>query len=79
MLSLQSLTTLCNLEPPGFSDRGILQARTLSGLPFHSPGDFPDPWIEPGALRSPAFTSGFFTASATWGSPNHALPRNNDV
>ena len=30
----------------------ILQARILSGLPFPSPGDLPNPEIEPG---SPAF------------------------
>ena len=29
-----------------------------SGLPFPSPGDLPDPGIEP---VSPAFTGGFFT------------------
>ena len=33
------------------------------GLPFPSPGDFPNPGIEP---TSPALTSGFFTTSATW-------------
>ena len=37
--------------PPGFSVHGILQARVLSGLPCPSPGDLPDPGIEP---RSPA-------------------------
>ena len=34
-----------------------------SGLPFPSPGDLPDPGIEP---TSPALTCGFFTTSATW-------------
>ena len=33
-----------------------------SGLPFPSPGDLPDPGIEP---TSPALTCGFFTTSAT--------------
>ena len=33
---------------PGFSVHGILQARIL-GLPFPSPGDLPDPGIEPGS------------------------------
>jgi len=38
-------------SPPGSSVHGIFQARILSGLPFPSPGDLPDPEIE---LRSPA-------------------------
>ena len=33
-------------------------------LPFPSPGDLPDPGIEPG---SPALTGGFFTVHTTWG------------
>ena len=38
--SLQSCPTLCDPidgSPPGFPVPGILQARTLSGLPFPSP------------------------------------------
>ena len=43
----------------GFSVHGILQARILSGLPFPSPGDLPDPGIESGspALEADALTS----------------------
>ena len=37
---------------PASSVHGIFQARVWSGLPFHSPGDLPDPGIE---LESPAF------------------------
>ena len=37
--------TVCS--PPGFSVHGILQARILSGLPFPSPRDLPDPGIKP--------------------------------
>ena len=51
---LQSCPTLCDLMDcslPGSSVHGILQARIWSGLPFPSPGDLPDPRIEP---RSPA-------------------------
>ena len=36
---------------PGSSVHGILQARVLGGLSFPSPGDLPDPGIEP---KSPA-------------------------
>ena len=32
---------------PGSSIHGISQARIWSGLPFPSPGDLPDPGIEP--------------------------------
>ena len=35
-------------------------------LPFPSPGNLPDPGIEPATLASPALASGFFTTSATW-------------
>ena len=43
-------------SPPGSSVYGILQARVLywSGLPFPTPGDLPDPEIEPTSLASPA-------------------------
>ena len=34
-------------SPPGSSGHGILQARTLSGLPFSSPEGLPDTGIEP--------------------------------
>ena len=36
-----------------------------SGLPFSSPGELPDPGIEPMSLMSPAFAEGFFATSAT--------------
>ena len=45
----------------GFSRQGY-----WSGLPFPSPGDLPNPGIEPGSLMSPALADGFFTTSATW-------------
>ena len=38
-----------------------------SGLPFPSPGDLPDPWIESVFPMSPALVGKFFTTSATWG------------
>ena len=36
-----------------------------SGLPYPSPGDLPDPGIEPKSLASPALAGGFFTTNAT--------------
>ena len=32
-----------------------------SGLPFHSPGELPDPGTEPTSPVSPALAGGFFT------------------
>ena len=48
-----------NCSPPGCSIRAILQVRKLEGLPFPSPGDFPEPGIEPGspALQADALPS----------------------
>ena len=40
-----------------------------SGLPFPSPGDLPDPGIEPMSLTFPAFSGRFFTTSTTWEAP----------
>ena len=48
----------------GKERRGAL--RYWSGQPFPSPGDLPDPGIEPTSLTSPALAGGFFTTSITW-------------
>ena len=56
MLVTQSCPTLCDLVDcslPGSSVREILQARILEWLPFLSPGDIPDPGIEPESPESP--------------------------
>ena len=37
-----------------------------SGVPFPTPGDLPNPGIEPASIASPTLAGGFFTASATW-------------
>ena len=50
----QSCPTLCDpmdCSLPGFSVHGIFQARVLEWGAISSPGDLPDPGIEP---RSPA-------------------------
>ena len=52
--SFQSCPTLCDpmdYSLPGSYVHGIFQARYWSELPFPSPGDLPDPGIEP---ESPA-------------------------
>ena len=56
---------LCN--PPGFSIHGISRLEYWSGLPFPSPGDVPDPRIEP---RSPSLP-----AEALPSEPTGNLPR----
>ena len=40
-------------SPPGSSVHGILQARILEWLPLPTPGDLPNPGIEPASLASP--------------------------
>ena len=40
---------------------GLLQQELWSGLLFPSPGDLPNPGIEPASLVSPALAGGFFT------------------
>ena len=42
---------------------GFPRQEYWSGLPFHPPGDVPDPGTEP---TSPALAGRFFTTSATW-------------
>ena len=66
---LLSCLTLCNpmdYSPLGSSVHGILQARILEWVPFPSPGDLPDPGIEPSSLMSPALAGRFFSTSTTW-------------
>ena len=43
---------------------GFSRQEYWSGLPFPSPGDLPDPGIEPGSLTFPALAGRFFTTSA---------------
>ena len=40
-------SNLMNCSPPGSSIHGIFRQEYWSGLPFPSPGDLPDPGIEP--------------------------------
>ena len=48
---------------------GFSRQEYWSGLPFPSPGDLPDPGIEP---VYPALVGGFFTTRATWEAPSSA-------
>ena len=67
-LVTQSCLTLCDpmdCSPPGSSVHEIFQARILEWVPFPTPGDLPDPGIEPETLASPALAGRFFITSAT--------------
>ena len=62
MCVAQSCLTLCDpmdCSLPGSSVHGTLQARMMEWVAFPSPGDRPDPGIEPGspALEADALTS----------------------
>ena len=45
---------------------GFSRQEYWSGLPCPSPGDLPDPGIEPTSLKSLALVGRFFTTSTTW-------------
>ena len=46
--------------------RGFSRQEYWNGLPFATPGDLPNPGIEPVSLSFPSLTGRFFTSSATW-------------
>ena len=56
--SCPTLHNPMDCSPPGFSVRGISQARILEWVAFPFPGDLPDPGIE----ESPALAGRFFTS-----------------
>ena len=63
--SCLTLSDPMDCSPPGSSVEFSRQ-EYWSGLSFLSPGDLPEPGIEPG---SPALAGRFFTSSATWETP----------
>ena len=66
---LQLCLTLCNpmdYRPPGSSAHGILQTRILKWIDMPSPGDLPNPGIEPTSFMFPALAGKFFTTSVSW-------------
>ena len=54
---------------------GLSRQEYWSGLPSPSPGDLPNPGIQPASLKSPALAGGFFTTNATWEAPQVDLLR----
>ena len=49
-----------------YTVHGILQARILEWVAVPSPGDLPNPGIQPKSLMSPALAGGFFPTSIAW-------------
>ena len=60
-------------SPPGSSVLGFTRQEYWSGLPFPTPGGFPDPGIEPTSPAPSARAGGFFTTSATWEAPQYTV------
>ena len=54
------------LRPPLDCSLSGSRQEYWSGVPFPTPGDLPDPGIEPASPVSPALAGGFFTTRATW-------------
>ena len=52
-------------SPPGSSVQGFSKQESWSGWPCPSPGDLPNPGMEPRPLTS-ALAGGFFTTGTTW-------------
>ena len=52
------------LQAPPFM--GFSRQEYWRGVLFPTPGDLPNPGIEPASVASPSLAGGFFTASATW-------------
>ena len=66
--ALHSRPTLCHptdCNQAGSYVHGILQARILEWVAVPSPGDLPDPGIEPASVMSSALAGGFLTTSTT--------------
>ena len=55
--------TIANQTPLSM---GFSTPEYWTGLPFPSPGDLPNPGIEPRSLMSSALAGGFFNTSTTW-------------
>ena len=72
VLSRFNRVWLCDLMAcslPGFSVRGVLQARILEWVAMPSSRDLPNPGIELASLTSNALAGRFFITCATWEAP----------
>ena len=57
---VQLFVTSCTVACQAPLSMGFSRQEHQSGMPFPSPGDLPDPEIEPTSPESPALVSGFF-------------------
>ena len=55
--------TVAHLTPMSM---GFSRQEYWSGLPFPSPGDLPDPGMEPMSPVASALAGGFFPSSTSW-------------
>ena len=62
---VQLFATLWTVAHQAPLSREFPRQEYWSGLPFPSPGDLPDPGVEPVSPVSPALAGGFFTTRAT--------------
>ena len=60
--SFATLWTIAGQDPLSM---GFSRQEYWNGLPFPTPGDLPNPGIEPASPLSPASVGGFFTTSTT--------------
>ena len=72
---VQLFATLWAIAPQAPLSMGFPRQEYWSGVPFPSPGDLPDPRIEPTSLASPALAGGCFTTEPSgkaykWQIPN---------
>ena len=58
---VQLFATPMDYSMPGSSVHGIFWQEYWSGLPFPTPGDLPNPGVEPESLTSPALARELFT------------------
>ena len=64
-----SFATLRTVACQASLSMGFPRPEYWSGLPFPSPGDLPNPGIEPESFMSPALAFRFFTTCASWEAP----------
>ena len=74
---VQLFATLWTVAHQAPLSTGFSRQEYWSGLPFPSPGDLPDPGIEPTSFMPLTLAGGFFTTSTTWKArPSQSRPFN---
>ena len=63
---VQLCVTLWTVARQAPLSMGFSRQQYWNGLPCPSPGDLPDPGIEPASLTSPALAGKFFNTCTTW-------------